>query len=168
MQNFFPGYLTLILLFGSNLLILSQYHTFTNLSLTAYTINNLPAFKTVQFFITILIPANLLKLSLSPLSCHLLPSLPFGLYFSLLSFFPIPFSPSPHIGSLSISWNEIQHPHRPALTSDLLWKISHHSLPVGISVSKSLPLVYHVPGVPQPLIPYLISSTLVFMHLKSG
>src|SRR5438874_41055 len=87
MQNSFPGHLTLILLFGSSLLILSQYYNSTNLSLIAFITNNLPTFKTIQSFVIIMVlnPANKLKLFLLRLSCHLLPSLLFEPYYNLLS-----------------------------------------------------------------------------------
>src|SRR6185312_15637365 len=46
----------------------------------------------------------------------------------------LPYSPSPHIGPLT--WNEIHHPHRPHKIHDLLWKISHQSLPIGIKIAR--------------------------------
>src|SRR6185312_7112837 len=45
----------------------------------------------------------------------------------------IPFSPSSFFPTLS--WKEIHHPHYPRKIQDLLWKISHFSLPVGPSVT---------------------------------
>ena len=44
-----------------------------------------------------------------------------------------PFSPSPHIGPLT--WKEIHHSHHPHKIHDLLWKISHQSLPIGIKIA---------------------------------
>jgi len=48
-----------------------------------------------------------------------------------------PFSPSHYIGPLS--WKEIHHPNYPRKVSDLLWKIAHQILPIGLAVSKICP-----------------------------
>jgi len=60
-----------------------------------------------------------------------------------------PFSPSHYIGPLS--WKEIHNPNYPRKVSDLLWKIAHQILPIGLAVSKicpsssSCPWCHHFP-----------------------
>src|SRR5438132_413178 len=90
MQNFFPGHLTLTLLIGPNLSILSQYHTSANLSLTVFTIDYLPIFKTIQFFVTVLIPANLISFHYHVISFSLFPSIYTSIFLlSFLSSYPL-------------------------------------------------------------------------------
>ena len=58
----------------------------------------------------------------------------------------IPFSPSSFFPTLS--WKEIHHPHYPRKIQDLLWKISHFSLPVGPSVTNISPYSSFCPYCP--------------------
>src|SRR5581483_4544309 len=60
-----------------------------------------------------------------------------------------PFSPSHYI--VPLSWKEIHNPNYPRKVSDLLWKIAHQILPIGLAVSKicpsssSCPWCHHFP-----------------------
>jgi len=58
----------------------------------------------------------------------------------------IPFSPSPFFPTLS--WKEVHHPHYPYKIQDLLWKISHLSLPIGPSVTNISPYLNFCPYCP--------------------
>src|SRR6185295_1916181 len=148
MQKSFPEHLTLILLFGSSLLILSQYYNSINLSLIAFITDNLPIFKTIQSFVMVLIPANKLKLFLLPLSCHLL----------LSHFHP------PHTLALSLGMKYDTHIDlQSLLTSFGKFLIILSQLVFQSPIS--LLLVYLVLGVLQSLIPYLTSFTPALMLL---
>ena len=77
--------------------------------------------------------------NLSPGTIPSLPTLPTLRNILLIPPSPpyTPFSPSPHLNH--ITWKEIHHCHYPRRTQDLLWKISHHSLPIGISIAHISP-----------------------------
>ena len=121
--------------------------------------------------------------TLSPFTIPSSPSLPHLRSILLSSPSPpiSPYSPSPHIGPLT--WNEIHHPHRPHKIHDLLWKISHQSLPIGIKIARISPHSGFCPWCPStpnslshmfhtcPFATYLWNlSTLIsllFSHLPS-
>src|SRR6185436_17886721 len=165
MQKSFPEHLTLILLFGSSLLILSQFYNSTNLSLIAFITDNLPTFKTIQSFVMVLIPANKLKLFLLPPSCHLLPSLLFDPYYNLLSLLPLlSHFHLPHTLALSLGMKYDTHIDlQSLLTSFGKFLIILSQLVFQSPIS--LLLEYLVLGVPQSLIPYLTSFTPALMLL---
>lgn len=77
-----------------------------------------------------------------------------------------PYSPFPYFPNLT--WKEIHHKHYPHKVSDLLWKISHHTLPVGPPVVNISPNSHFCPWCPSIInsIPHLfhhchITSTLL-------
>src|SRR6185436_618758 len=115
--------------------------------------------------------------NLAPYTIPSLPTLPQLRSILLIPPSPplIPYSPSPHISHLT--WTEIHHPHYPHKTQDLLWKIAHQSLPIGIRISK---ISLHsgfcpwCPTIPNslshmfhscPFTSYLWSYALSFTHL---
>ena len=65
----------------------------------------------------------------------------------ILHFHPIapltPYSPILAIGALT--WKEIFHKDRPQKVADVLWKIAHHHLPVGVPVTHIAPDGPHCP-----------------------
>jgi len=81
---------------------------------------------------------------------------------SILTFIPsppyTPYYPSPKFPHLS--WKEIHHKDYPHKIQDLLWKIAHFSLPIGISISTISPYSSFCPWCPNTSnsIPHLFSD----------
>ena len=114
------------------------------------------------------------------LAPHTIPSLPTLPQLRSILLIPpspplIPYSPSSHISHLS--WTEIHHSHYPRKTQDLLWKIAHQALPIGIKISKISPHSGFCPWCPTipnslshmfhscPFTSSLWSYALSFTHL---
>ena len=79
----------------------------------------------------------------------------------------IPYYPS-HIFP-PLTWQEIHHKHYPKKIQDLLWKISHHSLPIGISISNISPYSSYCPWCPTTnnSIPHLFANCQIATSLFS-
>ena len=98
----------------------------------------------------------------------ILSSPPLPILRSILTLIPsqpfIPYSPSPIFPSLS--WKEIHHKHYPRKVQDLLWKISHQSLPIGTPISHISPYSLFCPWCPT--IPNSIHHLFSNCHISSS